>query len=64
MRVIPRGDPDVVEKEDVVLGESQPLSELLLVASAVSSVAAAIDISRFSSRNNQKTFHRYTSNKP
>lgn len=39
----------VVESEDAVLGESQPLSELLLVKSAGSSAAAAIDISRSSS---------------
>lgn len=40
----------VVESEDVVLGESQPLSELLLVKSTGSSAAAAaIDMSRSSS---------------
>lgn len=37
------------ESEEVVLGESRPLSELLLVISAVSSAAAAMDISRSSS---------------
>lgn len=39
----------VVESEDAVLGESQPLSELLLVKFAGSSAAAAKDISRSSS---------------
>lgn len=39
----------MVESEDAVLGESQPLSELLLVKSAGSSAAASIDISRSSS---------------
>ena len=40
----------MVESEEVVLGESRPLSELLeLAISAVSSAAAAIDISRSSS---------------
>ena len=42
-------DPHVVESEEVVLGESRPLSELLLVIPAVSSAAAAIDMSRSSS---------------
>lgn len=42
-----RSAPHVVESEEVALGESQPLSELLFVVSAVSS--AAIDISRSSS---------------
>lgn len=37
------------ESEEVVLGESLPLSELLLVISAVSSAAAAMDIIRSSS---------------
>lgn len=39
----------MTENEDVVLGESRPLSELLLNVSGVSSAAAAIDISRSSS---------------
>lgn len=43
------GDHYVFESEEVVLGESRPLSELLLVISAVSSAAAAMDISRSSS---------------
>lgn len=38
----------MAEKEDVVLGESRPLSELLLVVCVVSS-AAAMDMSRSSS---------------
>lgn len=41
----------MAENEDMVLGESRPLSELLLVVSLVSSAAAAIDIRRFSSGN-------------
>lgn len=51
------------ESEEVVLGESQPLSELLLVISAVSSAAAAIDISRSSSgikhKNTQPVYTLY-----
>lgn len=47
--MIHRSDPYVFEREEVVLGESRPLSELLLVRSAVSSAAAAIDMSRSSS---------------
>lgn len=47
--MIHRGDTYVLyESEEVVLGESRPLSELLLVISAVSS-AAAMDIIRSSS---------------
>lgn len=46
-------DAYVGESEDVLLGESQPLSELLLVKSAGSSDAAAIDMSRSSSGRNQ-----------
>lgn len=49
-----RSDPYVFESEDVVRGESRPLSELLLVMSALSSAAAAIDISRSSSGNEYK----------
>lgn len=47
--MIHRCEPYVVESEEVVLGESRPLSELLLVISAVSSAAAAMDMSRSSS---------------
>lgn len=44
------------ENEEVVLGESRPLSELLLfVVSIVSSAVAAIDISRSSSRGKTHT---------
>ena len=49
MRPYDSGDHYVFESEEVVLGESRPLSELLLVISAVSSAAAAMDISRSSS---------------
>lgn len=48
--MIHRGNTYVLyESEEVVLGESRPLSELLLVISAVSSAAAAMDIIRSSS---------------
>lgn len=46
--MIHRGDPYVLEREEVVLGESRPLSELLLFITALSS-AAAMDIIRSSS---------------
>lgn len=47
-----RDKPYVFENEEVVLGESRPLSELLFVVSIVS--AAAIDISRSSSGGKHK----------
>lgn len=43
----------MVETEDVVLWESRPLSELLFLASAVSS-AASIDMSKSSSGTKHK----------
>lgn len=52
-----RWDPYVAESEEMVLGESLPLSELLLVLPAVSSAAAAIDISRSSSGIKHKKTH-------
>jgi len=50
-----RAAPHVAENDDEVLGESQPLSELLLITSDVSS-AAAIDMSRSSSGTKNKTY--------
>lgn len=51
--IMDREKPYVFENEEVVLGESRPLSELLFVVSIVSA-AAAIDISRSSSRGKHK----------
>lgn len=44
-----RGQAYVFDSEEVVLGESRPLSELPWVLFSVFSAAAAIDISRSSS---------------
>lgn len=52
-----RNGPYVAENEDMVRGESRPLSELLLVVTPVSSAAAAIDISRSSSSTSNMNTH-------
>lgn len=52
-----RNGPYVAENEDMVRGESRPLSELLLVVPPVSSAAAAIDISRSSSSTGNINTH-------